>query len=176
MWSRKREHLAAFAQRKNSPRTKIFLYGLILALPGWAWAQSEKQIELRIQSLHAEPGKPSVYEVAFTATEKLAPEAEFGFEFPAEFDLTQLQIAGSPDINGGFTLKRDKQKVLVQRSGLGQSVAAGTLVRLRLGAIGNPNIVESSHTIAVQIRPSAQSAWTDFAKQRVVFVRTEKSE
>ncbi|NUO83212.1 hypothetical protein HUU05_24330 [candidate division KSB1 bacterium] len=145
-------------------------------LPSWAWAQSEKQTELRIHALHAEPGRPSVYEVAFTATEKLAPEAEFSFEFPAEFDLTQLQIAGSPDINGGFTLKRDKQKVLVQRSGLGQSIAAGTFVRLRLGAIGNPKIGESSNAIVVQMHTSAQSPWTDFAKQRVVFVRTEKSE
>lgn len=125
--------------------------------------------EFSMKALSAEPSKPSVYESTFTTTSALSPEAEFVFDFPAEFDLSQLQIAGSPEINGGFTLMRDKQKVLVKRSGLGRSVAPGTLVRLRLGAIVNPKSFSSSGEVALQVRPATDRAVTTFAKQRVTF-------
>lgn len=141
-----------------------------------AHAQSAAQEGLRVQALFAEPGKPSVYEIAFTTKEALPPNAEFSFEFPVEFDLAQVQIAGSPDINGGFAVKRDKQKVLVQRSGLGQSVASGTLVRLRLGAIINPKNLENGNMVAMQVRAATQSAWTMPAKASVIFTAAEKSE
>ncbi len=157
---------------------KIFsaVVGVTFCWASIAQAQSSAKDDLRIQALYAEPGKPSVYEIAFTTKETLPPEAEFSFEFPAEFDLAQLQIAGSPDMKGGFTLKRDKQKVVVQRSGLGQSVASGTLVRLRLGAIVNPKNLESSRAVAMQVRLSARSAWTTLAKQSIAFMAAKKSE
>ncbi len=125
--------------------------------------------EFSMKALSAEPSKPSVYEITFTTSASLSPAAEFVFDFPAEFDLSQLQIAGSPEINGGFTLSRDKQKVLVKRSGLGRAIASGTVVRLRLGAIINPKNFSSSREVALQIRPAAESAATAFTKQRVTF-------
>ncbi len=148
----------------------------VLILTSALWAQTTTLAEVRLHALHAAPGKPSVYEIAFIAQETLTLSAGFVFEFPAEFDLSQLQIAGSPDMSGGFTLTRDKQKVRVQRSGLGQSVASGTLVRLRLGAIINPKNFASTGEVTLQVRASAQSAAAAFAKQRVAFQNINQRE
>lgn len=152
------------------------LLALALLPASTARAQASASEQFQIRALFAEPSKPSVYEIAFTTQEALPAEAEFSFEFPAVFDLTPLQIAGSPDINGGFALQREGQKVWVKRSGLGQSVAAGTLVRIRLGAIVNPQKLASEAAVAVQMRPAAQSAWTELAKQNVAFMAAKKSE
>lgn len=152
------------------------LLALALLPASTARAQASAWEQFQIRALFAEPGRPSVYEIAFTTQEALPAEAEFNFEFPAVFDLTQLQIAGSPDINGGFALQREGQKVWVKRSGLGQSVAAGTLVRIRLGAIVNPQKLASDAAVTVQMRLTAQSAWSAAAKPSVVFMRAEKRE
>ena len=149
---------------------------LLFSVTTQAGAQATAPYLWGIQALHAEAGKPSVYEITFTASEALSAEAEFAFEFPAEFDLSQLQIAGSPDMSGGFTLTRDKQKVLVKRSGLGQAVLSGARVRLRLGAIINPKNFANSAPITLQVRASAKSAATAMAQQRVAFLREEKRE
>ncbi len=163
--------------RKQVLRMHLAVSGMLaLVLTSAAWAQSSKQPDLRIQALSAQPGKPSVYEIAFTTREALSPEAEFTLEFPTEFDLSHLQIAGSPEMTGGFTLAREKQTVLVKRSGLGQRVAFGTFVRLRLGSIGNPKNFAGSTEVTLQVRASAQSAAAAFAKQRVTFQATEKRE
>lgn len=163
-------------QKTFFSRNLLGCAALALCLTSQAWAQSTSQSEWRIQALHAEAGKPSVYEIVFTAREALTPEAEFALEFPEEFDLSQLQIAGSPDMSGGFTLLRDKQKALVKRSGLGQTVASGARVRLRLGAIINPKNFESNAAVAMQVRASAKSTATTFARQRVAFLAADKLE
>ena len=132
--------------------------------------------EFKMKALAAEFAKPSVYEIALTTASALEPDAEFVLDFPAEFDLSQLQIAGSPDMTGGFTLTRDKQKVMVKRSGFGQRVASGTAVRLRLGAIINPKNFESSSEVTLQVRASTRGTTTSFAKQRVLFEPAKQHE
>lgn len=163
-------------QKKIFSRKRFGCVALVLGLMSQVGAQTAGPNPWRIQALRAEAGKPSVYEIAFTTSAALTPEAEFMIEFPAEFDLSQLQIAGSPDMSGGFTISRDKQKVLVQRSGLGQTVASGTRVRLRLGAIINPKNFDSNSEVILQFRASPRETMTSFAKQRVTFEPAKQHE
>jgi len=121
-------------------------------------AQRPGRDSLAVKALRAAPGKSSLYEVSFVTTDSLASNAMIVISFPKAFDLSQLEIAGSSTINGGFTLTRNGQDVQVRRTGLGAKIPPGKKVSLQLGLIGNPTSFSSSHQVRVQlpaIRPTA---------------------
>ena len=93
-------------------------------------------------------------------------DAELQLTIPADFDLTELEISGSKDINGGLRLSKNDRQVTVRRSGLGDAIPPGRRVSLKLGLIRNPTNTAATHTVDVVLRASAQK--TPAASQRVV--------
>ncbi|MGH7493185.1 MAG: hypothetical protein ACREOO_12425 [bacterium] len=150
--------------------------GLLLVLSASAFAQTSTREHIRLQALRAEANQPSVYEITITSPEVLEADAEFVVEFPADFDLTMLLVAGSPDLNGGFTLTREGQRVRAQRSGAGVRVAANTPVHLRLGAIMNPGKLEGEYQVGVQVRPALAATLSAVQKAKVEFQREAAKE
>src|SRR5574341_1386419 len=112
---------------------------------------------LTVQALRAAPGKPSLYELTFVTTDTLTRDAEIVVTFPSAFDLSQLEIAGSNQINGGFKLERRGQEVRLRRTGLGEKIPPGRKVSLQLGLIVNPPDLSASHQVAVQL-PAGRTA------------------
>ncbi len=151
--------------------TRLLLSGLLLAFSASAFAQTAPVPSFRLQALRAEANQPSVYEVTITSPQVLEADAEFVLEFPSDFDLTTLMVAGSPDMTGGFMLTREEQRVRAQRSGAGVRVAANTPVRLRLGAIMNPGNLEGDYQINVQVRPALSAALPVMQKTKIEFQR-----
>jgi hypothetical protein len=123
-------------------------------------AQSPGRDSLAVKALRAEAGKPSLYEVSFITTDTLASNAAIVMTFPAAFDLSQLEIAGSSTINGGFTLERKGQEVLLRRSGLGAKIPPGKKVSIQLGLIVNPANLSASHQVRVQLPPPSGAPTT----------------
>ncbi len=152
-------------------RTRVLASGLFLFLSASAFAQTSAPAPFRLQALRAEAGQPSVYEITLTFPQALAADAEFVLEFPPAFDLSMLLVAGSPDITGGFTLAREGQRVRVKRSGAGERVEANKPVRLRLGAVMNPDKLEADYQISVQVQASVSAALSEAQKTKVEFQR-----
>jgi hypothetical protein len=149
---------------------------LLLILAVSAFAQTSSAVTYRLQALRAEANQPSVYEVTITTAQVLEADAEFILEFPQDFDLTMLMVAGSPDMTGGFTLTREEQRVRVQRTDAGVRVAADSPVRLRLGAIMNPGKLEGDYQISIQVRPALSAALSVAQKTKVEFERAQAKE
>ncbi|MCG3155434.1 MAG: hypothetical protein DKINENOH_02040 [bacterium] len=146
----------------------------------WGWmilvvppsiAQVKSQPAFHLRALQAAAGQPSVYELSFTAAVPLTPAAEFVLEFPAGFDLSKAQIAGSEQLPGGFTVASERQKLRLTRAGRGPSVAAGTAITLRVSAIVNPSDLAAVPPVRLQIKPQASAAFVDLAPQAVAFER-----
>lgn len=106
---------------------------------------------LTVQALRAAPGKPSLYELTFVTTDTLKGDADIVVTFPSAFDLSQLQIAGSGQINGGFKLERRGQEVRLRRTGLGEKIPPGRKVSVQLGLIVNPPSFSSAHQVRVAV-------------------------
>jgi hypothetical protein len=136
---------------------------LLLAAVGFSSAQQASnrtaangpgRDSLTVQALRAAPGKPSLYELTFVTTDTLRRDAEIVVTFPNTFDLSQLQIAGSNQINGGFKLERRGQEARLRRSGLGETIPPGRKVSVQLGLIVNPPSFSSAHQVRVAVANS----------------------
>lgn len=112
---------------------------------------------LTVQAIKAAPSKATLYEIAFSTRDTLASDAEIVVAFPPECDLSALEIAGSPNINGGWTLTKNRQQVTLRRTGLGDAIAPDKRVSLKLGLIKNPADFNTTHRVEVEIRPSAKN-------------------
>jgi len=162
--------------RSTISAVRSVLLRSMLILPVSVFAQSSAATQFRLQALRAEANQPSVYEVTITSPQILEADAEFVLEFSAEFDLTTLMVAGSPDMTGGFMLTREAQRVRAQRTGAGVRVAANTPVRLRLGAILNPGKLEGDYQIHVQVRPALAAALPALQSTKLEFQRIPAKE
>lgn len=136
-------------------------------------AQTPGRDSLTVKALRAEPGKPSLYEVSFVTTDSLAATATIILTFPASFDLSQLEIAGSSTINGGFALARNGQEVQLRRTGLGSKIPPGKKVSIQLGLIVNPPNFSASHQVRVQL-PAARTAAASIKNKDVQFISLVK--
>jgi hypothetical protein len=135
-----------------------------------ATAKTPGRDSLTVHALRAEPGKPSLYELRFVTTDTLARDAEIIVTFPQAFDLSQLEIAGSSQINGGFKLERKGQAVYLRRTGLGEKIPPGRRVSLRLGLIVNPANLLASHQVTVQLPAAAPFAKIVAQDKEVEFI------
>jgi hypothetical protein len=115
------------------------------------------QEPMAIKALRAAPRQASIYEISFSTTEALAVDAEIRVVFPAAYDLSGLEIAGSTTINGGLTMTRDGQRVVVKRTGLGTVVPSGQRVSLQLGLIRNPSSFAAAEQVRVEVLHSKKA-------------------
>jgi hypothetical protein len=135
-----------------------------------AAAKTPGRDSLTVQALRAQPGKPSLYELRFVTTDTLARDAEIVVIFPPAFDLSQLEIAGSSQINGGFKLERKGQEVHLRRTGLGEKIPPGRRLSLQLGLIVNPADFLASHQVTVQFPAATPFAKTVAINKDVKFI------
>jgi hypothetical protein len=135
-------------------RKLLYLCSLLIVCAAWSSLAQEK---MTVKALRAAPRKASIYEVTFSTTEALARDAEIRLTFPASYDLSELDIAGSTSINGGMTLTRNGQRVIVKRGGLGTVVPRGQQVSLQLGLIKNPATFANAEPVRVEVLHSQKS-------------------
>ncbi|GBE28508.1 hypothetical protein BMS3Bbin03_02447 [bacterium BMS3Bbin03] len=112
-----------------------------------AWASVS---QASVKPLSPDAGKASVYEITFSLSDPFPSAGTVVLEFPADFDLSQAILAGSPNVNGGFKVFVDGQKLIVRRSGLGQAVPAGKGIVIRVANIQNPKTA-GQYSLSVRI-------------------------
>ncbi len=100
---------------------------------------------------HPEVNKSAIYQINFVVSKPIPPKAIIRVSFPAGFDLSNLMIAGSTSINGGFILTVDGQVVTMKRSGLGREIPANEKVDIKFAIVKNPDHPADNYSIAVEI-------------------------
>lgn len=131
---------------------------------GAAQAISTAHDSLAIRALSPEPGRRCLYEITFTTSDTLSTRADLTLTFPAAFDLSALEIAGSAAIDGGLTLEKDRQRVTIRRTGRGTAIGPGQRIRLKMGLFQNPANIRTPYTIQAELRSRASQNKLSFKK------------
>ncbi|UCE07713.1 MAG: hypothetical protein JSW07_06695, partial [bacterium] len=127
----------------------MLLMGLMFSTSNFVVAAPADTIQ--VVPKHAQSGKSSIYQINFVVSKPIPPKAIIRVTFPEEFDLSDLMIAGSTTINGGFDLTVDKQLVTMKRSGLGREIAANEKVNVKFAIVKNPKQSADNYKIMVEI-------------------------
>lgn len=94
----------------------------------------------------------SLYEVIFSLDKEIPKNATIIITFPDEFDLSQVSIAGSITINGGFKLSVQNSKVFLKRSGLGRIIKPHEKVNVKFANVKNPDNPSDGYEIKIEIQ------------------------
>ncbi len=127
----------------------IILLMLIIAPSTTSWASPSDSVA--IVANHPEARSSSIYQVNFVIDKPIPAKAVFRIVFPASFDLSDLMIAGSSTINGGFTLQVEGQTVIIKRSGLGKPIPANQRADLKFAIVKNPPSPADDYEILVEL-------------------------
>lgn len=137
----------------------IFLLNLIITMLAFliqsAMALPADSVE--VIAKHPESEASSIYVVKFAVAKPIPAKALFLVTFPPEFDLSDLLIAGSTTINGGFEVSVQKQVVIIKRSGLGKEVPANQKADLKFAIVKNPALPADDYKILVEILDGNES-------------------
>jgi len=131
-------------------KTLLVLTVVVIQFSGVVWAQEQITIKASNSTAH----KRTVYTVDFIAPSTIQPDASVKIVFPKEFILTNNIMAGSRMLNGGLQVSVMGDTVLVQRTGLGKEIPAGTKVDVMLSDIINPGKAKDDYQISVQVKSS----------------------
>jgi len=115
------------------------------------FAQSAGSNSVEVKTLNSEAGAASLYILNFTLSDTLHPNAVLEVNFPAGFDLSKVNLAGSASINGGFNVSVQGQTIKVSRKGKGGLKYPGDKVDVIFSIVKNPAAAESSHLIKLKI-------------------------
>ena len=96
------------------------------------------QDSLRVTPSNLEAGSPSIYELSFVTTDTLNADGQISVTFPQGIDLSDLKIASSITINGGFKVRVEEQQVFLTRTGLGRVILPNEKVAIKFGIVRNP--------------------------------------
>jgi len=109
-----------------------------------------------VKAKNNEADVKSIYEVQFSISQAIPSEAEMIVTFPEYFDLSEVLLAGSTTINGGFDLKVEAPKVIITRSGLGRIIEPNEKVDIKFANVRNPSKPADNYKIKVEIKNDLQ--------------------
>jgi hypothetical protein len=106
---------------------------------------------IEVIARHPESGERSTYQINFKVSKQIPAKAVIRITFPDEFDLSDLIVAGSTTINGGFDLSVNKQVATIRRSGLGKEIPANTKVDIKFAIVKNPDQPADNYKIVIEL-------------------------
>ncbi|MBN2090589.1 hypothetical protein JW964_13340 [candidate division KSB1 bacterium] len=113
----------------------------------------------------------TIYEVKLTCSQPLPADAKFQFTFPAAMDLSKVRMAGSATINGGFKTQAKGNQVIIERSGLGDTIPANTPIELMFTSVINP---EQAGNFVIKGDILTSDGKLFFNKQGTVVIKEKK--
>lgn len=116
-------------------RLTLIILIVLLSLP-ISWASPQDSV--RINPINPSSGANSIYQISFVARDILHSRGAIAITFPEEFNLSELKMANSTTINGGFKVSVERNKVILQRTGLGRKVMPNESVEIKFAVIKNP--------------------------------------
>ena len=148
-----------------------FLFGLTITTNNLIAAVPADTIE--VIAKHPEISKSGIYQINFIVSKPIPQKAIIRVSFPAGFDLSDLMIAGSTTINGGFILTVDGQVVTMKRSGLGREIPANEKVDIKFAIVKNPDQPADNYNIAVAILDEDNKTIIKEEKKQKIFPAKE---
>ena len=106
---------------------------------------------IKVVARHPEAEAASLYQINFRVAKTISPQAVIQVRFPSEFDLSDLSIAGSSTINGGFELEVKNQLLILTRSGLGREITPNEKVDVKFAIVKNPAKANENYSIEIEI-------------------------
>jgi len=141
----------------------VIMVGIILLAGNSVMAVPADTVE--VIARHPESGERSTYQINFEVSKPIPVNAIIRVIFPDEFDLSDLIIAGSTTINGGFDLSVNRQVVTMKRSGLGKEIPANAKADVKFAIIKNPDQPSDNYKIIIEILDAEEKS----------FIRSEKA-
>ena len=108
------------------------------------------QDSLTVRPSSLEAGKASIYELSFVTTDTLNANGQISITFPQGMDLSDLKIASSITINGGFKVRVEGQKVFLTRTGLGRVILPNEKVDIKFGIVRNPIQIDRPFSFQIE--------------------------
>jgi hypothetical protein len=136
----------------------LLIVTLILGMGANSSALAAPADTIEIVAKHPESGSRSTYQISFNISKKIPSKALIRVTFPGGFDLSNLMIAGSSTINGGFDLKVDGQVVTLKRSGLGREIPASEKVDVKFAIVKNPQQPADNYKVVIEIIDDDQAS------------------
>ncbi|MBD3290801.1 hypothetical protein GF337_18485, partial [candidate division KSB1 bacterium] len=81
---------------------KTILLVIILIFTSVYMASAFPADTIKVNARNGEAGGKSIYELYFSVSQQITPNATITVKFPEGFDLSDVAIASSTTINGGF--------------------------------------------------------------------------
>lgn len=107
---------------------------------------------VRINARNGDAGHKSIYEIYFSVDQEITPNASVVVSFPEGFDLSDVSIASSTTINGGFEVSVNNSSVILKRTGLGKSIPPNEKVNIKFANVKNPDSAVSNQKVTIEIR------------------------
>jgi len=117
---------------------------------------------------HPESNAKSIYKIEFRVAKPISPTAMLKVTFPQEFDLSELMIASSTTMNGGFEVDVKDQILTLKRSGLGRQIKPNEKVDVKFAIVKNPLKPADSYRIIVEIIENEKSVLKEEKIHRIL--------
>ena len=113
----------------------------VIGLLGFVTTGLAAQNKVQVSALQGKPKQNTLYKIELKLERALEKDAELEVDFPKAFNLSTVQVVGSNTVNGGFSHEITDSSIKIKRSGLGDSVPAGTTAEIFFGPIRNPELI-----------------------------------
>lgn len=146
-------YLSETYQRCETGKKHILALLFLIALMCWmnGVAISAPADTVNVIARHPESSAKSIYEIEFKIEKPISPTAMIKIAFPREFDLSELMIASSATMNGGFNLEVQDQILTLKRSGLGREIKSNEKVDVKFAIVKNPLKPADNYRMIVEI-------------------------
>lgn len=155
-------------KHQNNRLKIIFSLVIILLFQSLAFAADSVKVIVKNQQAKAS----SIYEVEFVASKPISPKATIVINFPEAFDLSNLQVAGSSTLNGGFNLKVENKELRLERSGLGREISPNEKVSVKFAIVKNPDRAGDEYNLEIEILNDQKQSI--FSKEEKVSILPER--
>lgn len=113
---------------------------------------------VKVVAKSEEIGAATIYSVSFNVSKPIPSKAVIKVTFPAEFDISNLQVAGSTTINGGFEQRVSNRTLSLERSGLGREIKPNEKVDVKFAIVKNPTQPKNDYNFDVEILNESQQS------------------
>jgi len=138
--------------KKNETKLLVLLVSFLIFFSLFTFdIYSLPQDSIKVIAKSPEAEAASIYQIEFRLSKPLSPKGVIQIKFPKGFDLSNLQVAGSSTINGGFDLKVEDQTVILKRSGLGRLIKANEKADVKFAIVKNPSTPEKEYELEIEI-------------------------
>ncbi|HDP97717.1 MAG TPA: hypothetical protein ENN22_00830 [bacterium] len=137
--------------KKRDTKISAFITLIFLILLGVNFSQAEPADTIKIVAKDQQVLAPSIYQVEFVLNKAISSKAVIRVTIPDEFDISELQVAGSNTINGGFDFKIESRTLVLERSGLGREIPPNEKVDVKFAIVKNPEAAGDNYSFDIEV-------------------------